>query len=45
MCIIPREKNKDAFSKAPPTNVLNNPNKVFFIFENAPAKASPSTPG
>jgi hypothetical protein len=42
--IIPRE-NKDAFSNAPPTNVLNNPKRVFFMSEKAPVRASPLTPG
>ena len=42
--MIPSEK-RDAFWNAPPTNVLKSPNSEFWKFENAPLKASPSTPG
>ena len=42
--MIPKE-NKDAFWNAPPTKVLNNPNREFCKLVNAPARASPSTPG
>tara|TARA_B100002052_G_C15824055_1_gene572002 strand:+ start:1217 stop:1390 length:174 start_codon:yes stop_codon:yes gene_type:complete len=42
--IIPSEK-REAWAKAPPTNVLNNPNNEFSRLVNAPARASPSTPG
>ena len=42
--MMPNE-NKDAFLNAPPTKVLNNPNREFSRLVKAPAKASPSTPG
>ena len=42
--MIPSE-NKDAFSKAPPTKVLNNPNSPVFMSVKASARLSPSTPG
>ena len=42
--IIPKEKS-EAFSKAPPTNMLNKPNKVSCNLSKAPANALASTPG
>jgi hypothetical protein len=42
--IMPRV-NSEAFSNAPPTNILNNPNRVSCNLSKAPAKALASTPG
>ena len=42
--IIPKEKS-DAFSKAPPTNMLNSPNNVSCNLSKAPANEFASTPG
>ena len=40
-----QEKKRDAFSKAPPTNILNKPNNVSCNLSKAPANALASTPG
>ena len=42
--IIPKENN-EACENAPPTNVLNKPNKPVFRLSKAKARTSPSTPG